>query len=97
MASQQRETSMSEKNNVGSGAVGCVIGIVFYIGGPLLVGWLCISVLGWPKWVGVLLALTLGELASHLIFVSVALPIAALFALGDSREQSGGSSAGGPR
>lgn len=68
---------------------GCLAGVAVYVGGPLLTAWICISLFGWPAWVGVMVALTVGGFVSHLILMAIVLPIAGASALMKSRSKQG--------
>jgi len=70
----------------GLALLGCLLAPIMYVGGPLLTGWICISVFGWPMWISVILALTVGGIVSHLLIMAVVLPILGVSSLMESRK-----------
>ncbi len=76
---------MSTNSKGGLELVGCLVGFIMYVGGPLLTGWVCISVFGWPAWLSIILALTVGGLVSHILIGAIVLPILGISSLMESR------------
>ena len=68
--------------------LGCFIGLVGFIGGPVLTAWICIAVFGWPTWISIILALLIGGTVSHIVIMAILLPLfgmASLFSSGKER------------
>ena len=82
---------MSPSTEGGLALLGCLLGAIMYIGGPLLTGWICISVFGWPTWISIILALTVGGLVTHTLIMVVLLPILGVSSLMESRKSRDGT------
>jgi hypothetical protein len=45
-----------------------------YVGGTMLTGWLCIEVFDWPKWAGIVLAVTIGGTVGAALVFAITTP-----------------------
>ncbi len=77
---RERVSAMSVAEGA-AGVGGCVAYAMGFIGGPLLVGYLTIEVMGWSTWVGVTLALTVGGMVGWFASMLLLLPIVGVVTL----------------